>query len=94
MVHDASTGETWSVPAVLGKGGARASQAHGSEEGQAGGAGVVLDVTGCGNAFCGGFLASRLAGMDNAHDSYEYEFKHLFKVQYVYSYTEKLCVYE
>ena len=23
---------------------------------------VVADVTGCGNAFCGGFLASRLAG--------------------------------
>ena len=45
VVHDAATGETWSVPAVL-------------EEAS----GAVVDVTGCGNAFCGGFLASRLAG--------------------------------
>jgi sugar/nucleoside kinase (ribokinase family) len=42
MVHDASTGETWEVPAVPES--------------------VVVDPTGCGNAYCGGFLAAWSGG--------------------------------
>lgn len=78
VVHDAATGEIWSVPAVLG-GGASLENKEVDEEKESkeeeetharsptkssasDAVGEVVDVTGCGNAFCGGFLASRLAG--------------------------------
>lgn len=98
VVHDAATGETWSVPAVLGAGrgpsleeketgntskgkegggekkaGEAAGEGEDNEKGgeelqgshsSLDGVGEVVDVTGCGNAFCGGFLGSRLAGED------------------------------
>ena len=80
IVHDAATGETWSVPALLGRGLSLEKEVEevAQEESEKGKEsrsshstmkpafldieGEVVDVTGCGNAFCGGFLASRLAG--------------------------------
>jgi sugar/nucleoside kinase (ribokinase family) len=46
VAHDAETGETWRVPAFFG-------------EDQSG---ALADVTGCGNAFCGGFMAGLASG--------------------------------
>jgi len=46
VAHDAETGETWRVPAFF-------------SEDQSG---ALADVTGCGNAFCGGFMAGLASG--------------------------------
>ncbi|KAL3700793.1 hypothetical protein R1sor_018815 [Riccia sorocarpa] len=55
LVHRADTGETWEVPAIheVEKGLPRARDKRWEEAGMIG----VVDPTGCGNSFCGGFLA-------------------------------------
>ncbi|KAG6543181.1 hypothetical protein Mapa_015430 [Marchantia paleacea] len=63
VVHRADTGETWDVPAFHGviRGLLQVSEDKQIEE-----AGIigVIDPTGCGNSFCGGFLA----GWVQSHD--------------------------